>query len=119
MAAIGACLGGSLLTIEMLRLVQVATVSACGTGAVATISRRGAVLLVFPLCRVSCRRMLKWRRLLMTVRLRCWKCMLLRTSVRALMMTLVLFVMALNVSWCRPGARSLVSYVMCMFSGVS
>lgn len=59
-AAIGAWFGGSLLTIEALRLVHVATVSAWGTGAVATTNRRGRKFRRrFPLYNVRCRRMLK------------------------------------------------------------
>lgn len=44
MARTGPCLGGNLLTIEMLRLLHKATVSAWGTGAVATIRIRGIIV---------------------------------------------------------------------------
>lgn len=82
---------GSLCSAAMLRLLNIATVMACGTGAVATISRRGCDVLAFWLRRVVCRLILKWRRLLMMISFRLVNRILLPSSVRALMMTLVRF----------------------------
>lgn len=67
-AAILVWLRGSLCSEDILRLLNMATVIECGTGAVASISMRGWV--VVWLASMVCRLILKWRRLLMIIRLR-------------------------------------------------
>lgn len=75
-------------TTSALRLLQIESVSACGTGAVATMSR---LVLGFPVCRVPCRFILKWRRLLTIMSDRHPNVMPLERIVRALKRILSLF----------------------------
>lgn len=82
---------GSLCSAAMLRLLNIATVIACGTGAVATISRRGPAALELCLSRVVCRLILNWRRLLMMISLRLVNRIVLPSRVRAFIMTFVRF----------------------------
>lgn len=101
---------------ETLKLLQIASVKACGTGAVATISILGVP--VDPPDRCVCRLMLKWRRLLAIASDRPVKCILLLKSVRAFIIILIRFSLRPSSSLCSvPECTLFASKVTCILHG--